>query len=205
MQVETPDLPSHRDPRAGLLEDADEVRELLSSVPAPVVAVGWSYGGDVIGVAAAGAHDVVRLVFVGAAPLPVTVQPRAVEFFDAEPVIHVDRSAATFLLDSEWWLYEEKGTTMPPDVQEHARINRRRPASIRINTDPVLAAAWTSIPTTVVLGRDDELVSADERRWIAENIDDVREVDDDHFVLFRHPDAIADVVWEALQGAAQRA
>ncbi|MFL6046787.1 MAG: alpha/beta fold hydrolase, partial [Propionibacteriaceae bacterium] len=48
----TPDLPSHRTPMAGLIEDAAEVRDAIRACAPPVAAVGWSYGGSVIGVAA---------------------------------------------------------------------------------------------------------------------------------------------------------
>jgi surfactin synthase thioesterase subunit len=65
-------------------------------------------------------------------------------------------------------------------------------------TDPVPAAAWQTVPTTVVLGRHDELVSADELAWVSEHIKDVRLMDTDHFILFRQPEAITEVVVEAL-------
>ncbi len=205
VHVETPDLPSHRSSRAGLLDDAEEVRQLLRQAQAPIVAVGWSYGGEVVGVAAAGVHDVVRLVVVSTTPLPPTVQVRRASWFDEGGRIYLDKGRATFVLDSDWFLNEEKGTTFKPEVRDHLRRNPRRPASMRAYTDPVLSAAWQSIPTTVLLGRDDELVSADERRWVAETITDVREIDDDHFILFNHPEAIADIVVEALEGAGRTA
>ncbi|WP_210481181.1 alpha/beta fold hydrolase [Naasia sp. SYSU D00948] len=199
--VQVPDLPSHRSARAGLLEDVDEVRSVIAALPAPVVVAGWSYGCEVIGVAADGQDSVVRLVFVSGAPSPVRFETRGVEVFDAEPVITVDRVAGTFVLDDRWWVHEEKGLTLPPEAQAHIRTHPRRPASIRSYTDPVLATAWTRIPSTVLLGRDDELVGEQERRWIADHFDDVRELDTDHFVPFNRPGAVADVVLEALRGA----
>src|SRR6187402_2044762 len=41
--VVAPDLPSHRAPRAGLLDDAEEVREIIRGAIPPVVVAGWSY------------------------------------------------------------------------------------------------------------------------------------------------------------------
>ncbi len=204
--VRTPDLPSHRRLDAGLLDDASEVRDAIRSGPGPVAVVGWSYGGEVISVAADGEQSVVRLVYVSAAPLPVGSEHRFPEFLDAEPFIHVDPDRGTFVLDNDWWVYEEKGRTFAPDVQEHIRAHARRPCTIRAGvTDPVPAAAWASIPTTVILGDDDELVSEDERKKVVQTFDDVRHVDTDHFILFNRPEAIADVVVEALQQARQRA
>lgn len=54
VQVITADLPSHRTPTAGLAEDAAEVRDAIRACAPPVAAVGWSYGGSVISLAAAG-------------------------------------------------------------------------------------------------------------------------------------------------------
>ncbi|MFC0682276.1 alpha/beta hydrolase [Lysobacter korlensis] len=202
VHVEAPDLPSHRSARAGLLEDADEVRRVIRSCPPPVVAIGWSYGCDVIGVAADGEGSVIRLIYAGAVPCRVGIDPERIRWVDSPPWITADYSAGTFVLDNDWWVYEEKGTTFPPDVQEHIRRNPRRPAAIRINTDPIPAAAWKSIGTTVLLGVDDELVTDEERRWAAETFDDVRAVDTDHFLLFHRPEVVAGVALEALRDAA---
>ena len=40
---------------------------------------------------------------------------------------------------------------------------------------------------------------------VAETIADVREIDDDHFILFNHPEAIAAIVIEALENARRAA
>src|SRR5689334_11573649 len=69
VQVAVPDLPSHRLPDAGLLTDAVEVREAIVASPAPTVVVGWSYGTDVVGLAAQGMPNVARLVYVSSPPL----------------------------------------------------------------------------------------------------------------------------------------
>ncbi len=206
VHVETPDLPSHRRLDAGLLDDADEVRDRIRSSPGPVVVAGWSYGGDVIGIAADGEPSVVRLVYVSAAPQIVGSADRFAGFLDHEdPHFIVDRARGTLVINNDWWVYEEKGLSFPPEVQEHIRSTPRRPFTITAASEPVRAAAWTSIPTTVLLGRDDELVSADERQWIEQTFDDVREVDTDHFILFNRPEVIADAVVEALEEARQRA
>src|SRR3978361_644028 len=41
--VSVPDLPSHRDPGAGLTADAEEVRRAALACTPPIVLVGWSY------------------------------------------------------------------------------------------------------------------------------------------------------------------
>jgi pimeloyl-ACP methyl ester carboxylesterase len=197
VHVQVPDLPSHHSAAAGLVQDAAEVRLAIRSCRAPVVAVGWSYGGTVIGVAAAGEATVTRLVYVAAVPLPIRIQEGDVSWAEADPHVIV-RDDGTFVLDNDWWLAEEKGATFSPEVTEHLRRNPRRPASLRIDTDPVLAAAWQEVPTTVLIGRNDELVSAEELGWATEHLNDVRLLDTDHFIPFRHPEAVSEVVVEAL-------
>ncbi|KHL05600.1 alpha/beta fold hydrolase [Sinomonas humi] len=80
--VVAPDLPSHR-LNAGLLEDAEEVKSAIRGCAGPVVVAGWSYGGDVIGLAAAGEENVVRLVYVSSIPQPVQEDPRDGDIFAA--------------------------------------------------------------------------------------------------------------------------
>jgi pimeloyl-ACP methyl ester carboxylesterase len=146
---------------------------------------------------AAGEATVTRLVYVAAVPLPIRIQEGDVSWAEADPHVIV-RDDGTFVLDNDWWLAEEKGATFSPEVTEHLRRNPRRPASLRIDTDPVLAAAWQEVPTTVLIGRNDELVSAEELGWATEHLNDVRLLDTDHFIPFRHPEAVSEVVVEAL-------
>lgn len=70
VQVVVPDLPSHRTGSAGLTADAAEVRRIIASARPPVVAVGWSYGCDVIHEAAAGEPSVTHLVYIAGIPNP---------------------------------------------------------------------------------------------------------------------------------------
>jgi pimeloyl-ACP methyl ester carboxylesterase len=197
VQVEVLDLPSHWSAVAGLVQDAAEVQQAIRSCPAPVVVVGWSYGGTVIGVAAAGEATVTRLIYVASIPEPVRNHDGDASWADEDPHVIV-RQDGMFVLDNDWWLTEEKGATFSPEVAEYLRRHPRRPASLRIVTDPVPAAAWQTIPTTVLLGRHDELVSDEELSWVTEHMKDVRLLDTDHFILFRQPETITEVVMEAL-------
>jgi len=70
VEVVVPDLPSHRTGSVGLTADAAEVRRTIASARPPVVAVGWSYGCDVIHEAAAGEPSVTHLVYIAGIPNP---------------------------------------------------------------------------------------------------------------------------------------
>jgi pimeloyl-ACP methyl ester carboxylesterase len=128
VHVRTPDLPSHRSATAALVDDAAEVRDAIRSCAPPVVVVGWSYGGTVISMAAAGEASVTRLIYVGAVPMPPNDHPDDLSWVDQDPHV-LAREDGTFVLDNDWWLNEEAGTTFPPDVVEHLRRHPRRPVS----------------------------------------------------------------------------
>ncbi|WP_138444689.1 alpha/beta hydrolase [Sinomonas susongensis] len=192
--VAVPDLPSHR-LDAGLLEDAEEVKSAIRGYAGPVVVAGWSYGGDVIGLVAAGEQNVARLVYVSSVPQPIQEHPREATIWDGDPAVRWD-DPDRFVLDNDWWVYEEKGTTFPEEVRRHIQSNPRRSASRRILTDPIPAAAWMEFPVSVLIGTRDELVSDDRRAWAKQNIKDVRDVDDDHFLIFNSPDLLADAIME---------
>jgi pimeloyl-ACP methyl ester carboxylesterase len=195
--VETPDLPSHRSAAAGLVDDAAAVRLTIRSCPPPVVVVGWSYGGMVIGVAAAGEPSVARLVYVAAVPVDVREHAGDLSWMEADPYVIV-RPDGTNVLDNDQWPPDDEEATFPAEIIHHLRRHPRRPVSTRIDTDPVLAAAWRTIRTTVLLGRDDDLVTADERAWVTQHVEDVRLLETDHFIVFRQPEAVVAVVQEAL-------
>lgn len=63
VEVLVPDLPSHQFPDAGFLDDVEEVKAAIRSSAPPTCVAGWSYGCDVVGVAADGEENVARLVY----------------------------------------------------------------------------------------------------------------------------------------------
>lgn len=198
LQVATPDLPSHRSAEAGLLDDVEEVREAIAESPEPTVVVGWSYGTDVVGIAAHGMPNVRRLVYVSSPPLQIHPEVRDVSWLDT--MEHMLRDAhGRFALDGDWWLKEDgAGLRLPEEVRLFLKAHRRRFATPRTRSDPVPAAAWAEIPTTVLLGVRDNLTGAEARAWARQAVDDVRDIDTDHFMLFNRPDIVADVILEQL-------
>jgi pimeloyl-ACP methyl ester carboxylesterase len=198
VDVVVPDLPSHREPGAGLTADAEEVRGALLRCTPPIVVVGWSYGADVVGIAALGVPGVVRLLYVAAAPREADVGRRDTSWLRENPNITVSEEG-TFVLDDRWWLEQEAGTTFPVEVREHLRRHPRRPASLRSETEmQTTEAAWVSTPTTVLLGSQDPIVPEEEQRRAAELVPDLRLLDCDHFIIWRDPSVVSGVVLEAL-------
>jgi hypothetical protein len=73
---------------------------------------------------------------------------------------------------------------------------RYRPAG---QTKPQTEAAGTTVPTTVLLGRDDDLMSDADRQPATAAVDDLKKLDTDHFILFRSPEVVSTSVMEALE------
>lgn len=205
VEVHAPDLPSHHDASAGLAEDAAAVRGVVEHAARPVVVVGWSYGAEVVSVAADGLSDVTRLVYVADTPRPASDRPRDDGWVEADPLVLV--SGPWFVLDESAWPDPE--TVRPPfpdHVLAHLREHPRRPAARGAASGPQTAEAWRSLPTTVLMGVHDQLVTDEDRRTLAEQVEgvaDVRWVDTDHFIPWREPRVVADVVLDAL-GSAER-
>ena len=161
-----------------------------------MIVVGASYGGTVIGVAAADEAEVTRLVYLGDVPLQASDNERDASWVHSDPNVLV-LADGTCVLNDDWWLIQASNV-FTPEIVEHLRRHPRRPAALGAVSDPVPAAAWQSIPTTVLLGRDDDLISAEEREWVTTHVPDVRPLDCDHFIQFREPQAVVDIVLEAL-------
>jgi pimeloyl-ACP methyl ester carboxylesterase len=203
VEVATPDLPSHRSPTAGVAEDVAEVRQAIRDLRPPVVLVGWSYGGVVITRTAAEEPSLRHLVYL--ATIPETGAPdsefaNVVAFFEQDPHIDV-RPDGTCVLDNDWWLNEEAGATFPEEVRAVLAEHPRRPSSLKTLQPPPTTPAWETIPSTVLLGRQDSLMSDEERQGAKSLRADVRVLDTDHFIPFRQPEIIAQTILEALATA----
>jgi Alpha/beta hydrolase family len=197
IQVVTADLPSHRSTDAGLAEDAAEVRAAIQACEPPVVAAGWSYGGEVLSVAAAGEQTVSRLIYVADIPQPVGFSDDG-SWLEGDPhiIVGADRR---FVPDNDWWLNEGDGTTFTPDIRRHFRTHPRRWVT-RGTLGPQTDAAWLNMATTVLIGRHDPLLSEADKFRAAAQFDDLRVLDTDHFVIFRYPGVVVDLIMEALAG-----
>jgi pimeloyl-ACP methyl ester carboxylesterase len=200
------DLPSNRLPDATRADDVAETQRAIAQAREPVVVVGWSYGGTVVSDAAAGQSTVVRLIYVAAVPLPSfpsTGDEPPTQEPDVSHVLFPDEQ--TCVLDDQWWLTEGDGATLPAPVISHLWAHRRRPMSLTALLGSQQEEAWRTIPTSVLLGREDELVPAPLLEWARSHFHDVRIIDCDHFMLFRCPDTVADLVVEAVEHRAPAA
>jgi pimeloyl-ACP methyl ester carboxylesterase len=160
--------------------------------------VGWSYGGDVISMAAVDEPSVCRLVYVSAVPRPRTNERFDVSGIEDDPKVRFSADGS-YVLDNDLWLNEDDAVrTFSPQVLAHLRRHPRRWVSPAVD-DPQTEASWESIPTTVIIGSADALISDDERARAPEHFADVQILPADHFIIFRHPEVVSEAVIRALQ------
>ena len=101
------------------------------------------------------------------------------------------------MLDNDLWSKDDGGT-FPEEVRRHFRDHPRRLVT-RATHRAQPEAAWETTPTTVLIGERDNLLSEADRKWAVEHLDDVRVIDTDHFIIFRHPEVVAQLVLEAVR------
>jgi pimeloyl-ACP methyl ester carboxylesterase len=198
VEVRAVDLPSHRVPGAGLQDDADHVRQVAAGCRAPVALVGWSYGGRVITVAGRGADPrTTALVYVSAIPDQLG-QVNETAWVHENPRIHV-LPDGRHVLDTRQWLEEDGMRTFPDSVREALRDPPRRPVPFSIDTDPVPTTAWQDLPTSILIGTDDDFATPEEQRRAAATFSSTTVVDGDHLLIFRRPAVVAEAITTALE------
>jgi pimeloyl-ACP methyl ester carboxylesterase len=200
--VQVVDLPSHRGTGAGLLEDGRTVREAIAGLAPPVVLAGWSYGAPVV-CEAASPGAVSHLVLVDGIP-PDASRRADLLWIDADPNV-ITLGDGRAVLGNDFWVEDDATSPFPEAVREHFRSSPRRPAGREVfETRAPSQDGWRAVPTTVLIGRDDPFFPPPAREDVGRRFADVRLVDGDHFVIFRTPELVADVVLEALARAGTR-
>jgi pimeloyl-ACP methyl ester carboxylesterase len=192
------DLPGHGAstlPFGDLAGDAAHLADVVSRLDRPVVLVGHSYGGAVIGEAAA--RPAVRhLVYVAAfcvaegetlahqtdVEYPATALAGAITS-DGDGLLLIDPSKAA-----------ECFYALCPPLAAEAAIARLCPQPRATLTQPATVAAWREIGTTYVLCTRDDVVHPLHQAAMAERCDTVVTLDTDHSPFLSAPDSLADVL-----------
>jgi pimeloyl-ACP methyl ester carboxylesterase len=186
------------EPLQSLQGDIAATRRALEGVAGPVVLVGHSYGGVVIGGAAAGNDRVKALVFVAAiAPEP---GERVNRFFAKYP----PQSSNALKQDSAGFLTIDRdrfGELFASDLPaaERALLAATQKPMRAGNFAAVLTdAAWKTIPSWYVVAKSDRALNPDLERFYAKRMGArTTEIDASHFVFLSHPREIARVIEEA--------
>jgi pimeloyl-ACP methyl ester carboxylesterase len=195
-------------PLRGISIDSAYIAAVLEQIDGPVVAVGHSYAGAVISNAASKAGNVVGLVFVAAFATeegellgeaaatskdailgPVQVA-RNYPGSGGEQAVEITIDPAGFR--------EAFAADLPPE-QTAVMAATQRPIAQLAFTEPNGPPAWKNLPSWAVVATGDRAAGTDLTRSMAERADaTITELDGSHVIMISQPQAVTDVILEAV-------
>jgi pimeloyl-ACP methyl ester carboxylesterase len=196
-------------PLRGISIDSAYIAGVLEETPGPVLAVGHSYGGAVITNAAKNAKNVVGLVYVAAfAPEEGEALGQAEEgskdsvLNSALVPLHYPSGnggepAVEFAIDAAKFHDAFAGDL--PAEETALMAATQRPVAELAFSEPNGAPAWKDLPSWTVVATGDKAAGADVIRSMAERAGaTITEVDASHVVMVSQPQAVTDVILEAI-------
>jgi pimeloyl-ACP methyl ester carboxylesterase len=195
-------------PLRGIAADSAYIAAVLEQIEGPVVAVGHSYGGAVITNAAADAKHVVGLVYVAA------FAPEEGETLGAAGAGSKDSVLNSALVPRQYSTANGGSATefyIDPAKARDAfagDLSNQEAALIAATQRPVAELAfsersgppaWKDRPSWAVVATGDRAAGTDVTRSMAERAGAaMTEVDGSHVIMISQPQAVADVILEAV-------
>lgn len=200
-------------PLRGVTADSAYLASLLGQIDGPVLLAGHSYGGAVISNAAAGASNVVGLVFVAAfAP------------DEGESLGEASSSSKDSILNSALVQYHypagQEGETAVefavspallreafaadlPEEQTALLAATQRPVAAAAFSDICGPPAWRKLPSWAVVATGDKAAGADVVRSMAKRAGaDIAEIEGSHVIMVSQPQAVTDHILKAARTVA---
>ncbi|WP_228756212.1 alpha/beta fold hydrolase [Streptomyces werraensis] len=197
-------------PLRGLPTDAAAAKDVLRSINGPIVLVGHSYGGAVIGNAAAGNPNVKALVYLaalapdagepayGPSDLPIkhTLPP--------VPAVEIPTVAADGTKSADVYLKQDQfRKAFAADVDPHTAATMalaQRPLDKGANSSLSTAAAWHDTPSYYLVTKQDQVGEPELQRFFAKRAKaHTIEVNSSHAVMVSHPGVVTRLIEEADQ------
>jgi pimeloyl-ACP methyl ester carboxylesterase len=198
-------------PLRGISADSAYLASVLEQIPGPIIAVGHSYGGAVISNAATGNSNVVALVFVAA------FAPDEGENLGEAGAQSKDSVLGTALVPRQYPTHDGGSATEffidPAKVRDAfaGDLSDQQAALIAATQRPVSelgfsesngAPGWKHVPSWAVVATGDKAAGADLVRSMAERANaTITEVEGSHVIMMSQPDAVAQVILEAVSSA----
>ena len=194
-------------PLRGISIDSAYVASVFDQIEGPVLAVGHSYGGAVISNAAAGAGNVVGLVFVAAfAPdegerLGEVTGTSKDSVLNSALVPHQyptgNGTATEFSIDPA--KARDAFAADLSDKQAAIIGTIQRPVSELAFSEPSGVPAWKTLPSWAVVATSDRAAGTDVVRAHAERAGAaITEVDGSHVIMISQPDVVTGVIKAAI-------
>jgi pimeloyl-ACP methyl ester carboxylesterase len=199
----------------GLAADANYVRSVLTSIQGPVVLVGHSYGGAVIGEAARGVTNVAALVFVAAyildegESIASVLDPDQFPGGLLGPATTVERPFGNPNfpggLDTDLYIavphFAEVFAADLPKDRIRLMAFEQRPLSLSALTGVATARpAWHDLPSWALVAEHDNAIPPDGQRWMADRAGaTIGTVASSHAVMLSQPAAVTETILEAVR------
>ena len=189
-----------QNPTTSLKADVTATRELIESQPGPVVLVGHSYGGVVV--TEAGTHEqVAALVYIAAfAPdKGESVNTLIADPPPGAPVPPILPPTNGFLFLDRDKFAESFAADVPAGLARFM-ADSQVPWGVDALTGTVSEPAWRIKPSWYLVATDDRMIPPPAQRAMAERTGAiVAETPASHAVYVSRPDAVADVIYQAVQ------
>jgi pimeloyl-ACP methyl ester carboxylesterase len=208
LQAKNVPVTAPANPLRGIAADSAYLAAVLEQIEGPIVAVGHSYGGAVITNAATAAKNVVGLVYVAAFAPDEGEALGAAESSSKDSVLNsalVPRqyptagggSATEFFIDPAKVRDAFAGDLS--DQQAALIAATQRPVAELAFSEPSGPPAWKELPSWAVVATGDRAAGTDVVRSMAERAGaKITEVDGSHVIMVSQPEAVTDVILEAL-------
>jgi pimeloyl-ACP methyl ester carboxylesterase len=194
-------------PLRGIPYDAAYLASVVKTITGPVELVAHSYGGAVIGQAAAALPNVKALVFVDAFALDVGESPNSAGAGYTNVLLPSALLTRPFPLPdgqtgTEVYVEPSKfHAVMGADLPERTTAllaATQRPIASSAFSDTATAAAWKTIPSTFIIGRQDRAIDPDELRFMAHRAHGrTVEINASHLGLISRAATVARVIRQA--------
>ncbi|TXS65532.1 alpha/beta hydrolase [Streptomyces sp. me109] len=193
-------------PLRGLYSDSAYIASVLKSVKGPIVLAGHSYGGAVISTAAEGNPQVKSLVYISALMPDVGESGMSLgaRFPSAlgTATDSVPYQAGNGVSGTDLYLKRDKVHSVfaacLPESQANLLAVTQRPAATTAFSETAKVAAWKTIPSWALVGRQDMTINPAQERFEAERAHShTVEINSCHVSLIAHPDAVADLILQA--------
>jgi pimeloyl-ACP methyl ester carboxylesterase len=195
-------------PLRGIASDSAYVASAFRQIPGPVLAVGHSYGGAIITNAAAAVDNVVGLVYVAAFAPDEGELLQDIEGDSKDSVLNSalvqlqypgpgGETAVEFVIDPAQ--FHDAFAADVPEEEAAVMAATQRPVSAFGFVEPNGTPAWKSLPSWAVVATGDKAAGSDVVRRMAERAGaNITEVDASHVVMVSQPQAVTDVIRQAL-------
>jgi pimeloyl-ACP methyl ester carboxylesterase len=208
LQANGVEVTAPANPLRGISIDSAYIASVLEQTEGPVVAVGHSYGGAVITNAAADAKNVVGLVYVAAFAPDQGELLGAVEAGSKDSVLNSALVARQYPAGdsgsaTEFYIDPAKAReAFAADLSEGqaALIGAtQRPIAEAAFSEPNGPPAWKHLPSWAVVATGDKAAGADVVRSMAQRAGAaITEIEGSHVIMLSHPQAVADVIMQAV-------